>query len=133
MFLIVNFVDSNTTYSIFIGFRKKYKVTTYEDVLKIMENIKDKNIKSKFFGFVKYFKTDIKSKRHGISQLYSEGNEKEMIEEITMFVESKDFKKFNKRCNSLLFLISNLQISILRTLKQRTMEKNLIENQRTLR
>ena len=82
-----------------------------------MENVKDKNIKTKFSSFVEYFKTDIKSKKHRISKLYSKSNKKEMREEIAKFVESRDFKKFFKRCNSLFVLIKNLQISSLRTLK----------------
>ena len=76
-------------YNTIIGFRKKYKVSTYKDVVKIMAKIKDKNIENKFSSFVEYFKTDIQSKKHKISKLHSFANEKDMIDEISKFVESR--------------------------------------------
>lgn len=63
-----------------------------------MEKIKDNTTLLKFKSFVKYFKDDKEAKKPRAPRASLKTNQKEMIEEISKFVESKDFNKFYRKC-----------------------------------
>lgn len=86
----------------FLGFKRKYKVESIEDVMRIISRVKNKDVEEKFSKFLSYFKQSMKPSKASLKSKKSEKSEtleQEMLDEISNFVSSSDFNRFYKKCN----------------------------------